>query len=74
MARVAEEAGMYDDMVLYIKDLLQQKKDDFTVEERNLLSVAFKGLINTERKSIKLVGDLSEHPKLNKFKVNMKAY
>ena len=74
MARVAEEAGMFDDMMLYIKDLLQQKTSDFTVEERNLVSVAFKGLINTERKSIKLVRDLSEHPKLNKFTNNMKAY
>ena len=74
MARVAEEAGMYDDMMLYIKDLMQQKTTDFTVEERNLVSVAFKGLISPERRSIKLVGDLSEHPKLSKFSTNMKTY
>ena len=47
MARVAEEAGMYDDMVLYIKDILATKNNgDFTVEERNLISVAFKNFIN----------------------------
>ena len=75
MARVAEEAGMYDDMMLYIKDMLHTKNNgDFSVEERNLLSVAFKNFINTERKSIKLVGSLSEHPKLVKFKENMKTY
>ena len=47
MARVAEEAEMYDDMVLYIKDVLATKKDgDFTVEERNLINVSFKNFIN----------------------------
>ena len=75
MARVAEEAGVYDDMMLYIKDMLHTKNNgDFSVEERNLLSVAFKNFINPERKSIKLVGSLSEHPKLVKFKENMKTY
>ena len=74
MARVAEEAGMYEDMVVYLKDLLSTKENDFNVEERNLLSVSFKNWVNPERTAIKLVGDLSEHPKLQKFKENMKAY
>ena len=74
MARVSEEAGMYDDMLLYLKDMLQQKMTDFTIEERNLISVAFKGIIDTERRSIKLVSDLVEHPKLSKFKNNMQTY
>ena len=74
MARVTEEAEMYDDMVIYIKELLNAKSDDFSVEERNLISVAFKNWIELERKSIKLVSDLSENPKLSKYKDNMKAY
>ena len=74
MARVSEEAEMYDDMVIYIKELLNAKSDDFSVEERNLINVAFKNWIELERKSIKLVSDLSENPKLSKYKDNMKAY
>ena len=74
MARVSEEAEMYDDMVIYIKELLNAKSDDFSVEERNLISVAFKNWIELERKSIKLVSDLSENPKLSKYKDNIKAY
>ena len=74
MARVAEEAGMFEDMNEYTNDMLEQKFDDFTVEERNLLSVAFKAQINPDRQSIKLVRDLSEHPKIAKFKENMKTY
>ena len=66
---------MFDDMMLFIKDMLLTKSNgDFTVEERNLLNVAFKNFINPERKSIKLVGDLSDSYKLAKFKDNMKAY
>ena len=74
MARVSEEAEMFDDMVIYIKELLNAKSDDFSVEERNLINVAFKNWIELERKSIKLVSDLSENPKLAKYKDNMKAY
>ena len=74
MARVSEEAQMFDDMIIYIKELLGAKSDDFTVEERNLINVAFKNWIELERKSIKLVSDLSENPKLAKYKDNMKAY
>ena len=74
MARVSEEAEMYDDMIIYIKELLNAKSDDFSIEERNLINVAFKNWIELERKSIKLVSDLSENPKLSKYKDNMKAY
>ena len=74
MARVSEEAQMFDDMIIYIKELLGAKSEDFTVEERNLINVAFKNWIELERKSIKLVGDLSENPKLAKYRDNMKAY
>ena len=65
---------MFDDMVLYIKELLGAKDADFTVEERNLINVAFKNWIELERKSIKLVSELSENPKLSKYKENMIAY
>ena len=42
MVRVAEQAEMYDDMVLYLADVIKLKTNDFTSEERNLLSVGFK--------------------------------
>ena len=74
MARVSEEACMFDDMVLYVKELHGAKDADFTVEERNLINVAFKNWIELERKSIVLVSALSENAKLSKYKENMKAY
>ena len=42
MARVAEQAERFDDMVLYLDQVVQLKNEDFTTEERNLLSVGFK--------------------------------
>ena len=42
MARVAEQAERFDDMVDYLKSVVDSKNEDFTTEERNLLSVGFK--------------------------------
>ena len=41
MARVAEQCERYDDMVEFLRPILKEKGGDFTVEERNLLSVGF---------------------------------
>ena len=42
MARVAEQADRYDDMVEYMCEMVKEKTDDFSSEERNLLNVGFK--------------------------------
>lgn len=42
MARVAEQAERFDDMVKYLNMVVKDKSEDFTTEERNLLSVGFK--------------------------------
>jgi 14-3-3 protein epsilon len=42
MARVAEQAERYDDMVEYLEKVVKSKGEEFTSEERNLLSVGFK--------------------------------
>ena len=38
MTRVAEQCEMYDDMVRFLADVIRLKTEDFTSEERNLLS------------------------------------
>jgi hypothetical protein len=35
--------------------MIDAKTDDLTVEERNLMSVAFKNMIEMDRKAIKIV-------------------
>ena len=49
MARVAEQAERFDDMVHYLQEVVVNKNEDFTTEERNLLSVGFKNQIGSKR-------------------------
>ena len=55
MARVAEQAERFDDMVDFLRDVVSSKDSDFTTEERNLLSVGFKNLIGTKRTAIRTI-------------------
>ena len=49
LARVAEQAERFDDMVEYLKLVLDSKGAALNPDERNLLSVAFKSLISSKR-------------------------
>jgi hypothetical protein len=54
MARTAETAERYEDMCKFMRELVKWtdvKKVDLTVEERNLLSVAYKNVIGARRAS-----------------------
>ena len=46
LARVAEQAERYDDMVNFLEGVLAEKGSAVSSDERNLLSVAFKNLIS----------------------------
>ena len=48
LARVAEQAERFDDMVKFLEEAINLKAgEDFTVDERNLLTVGFKNLIGS---------------------------
>lgn len=49
MARVAEQAERFEDMVDFLKPVLDSKGSALSSDERNLLSVAFKSLISSKR-------------------------
>ncbi|KAG6332943.1 hypothetical protein ID866_6149 [Astraeus odoratus] len=65
LAKVAEEAERYEDLVAQIKGLTQTY-GALTIEERNLLSVAYKNITNALRSSWRIVDSLerleSAHP------------
>lgn len=50
LARVSEQSERYDDMCKFMKALVEQKTD-LSVEERNLLSVAYKNVVGSRRAS-----------------------
>tara|TARA_B110000305_G_scaffold95669_1_gene107712 strand:- start:438 stop:638 length:201 start_codon:yes stop_codon:yes gene_type:complete len=57
LARVAEQAERYEDMVEYLETGVGLKNgEEFTTDERNLLSVGFKNLIGSERGAIRTIG------------------
>ena len=43
-------------MVKFLEEAIASKSGDFTIDERNLLSVGFKNLIGSERGAIRTIG------------------
>merc|ERR1712110_47820 len=74
MARVAEQAERFDDMVTYLQAVVKSKSEDFTTEERNLLSVGFKNQIGSKRTAIRTISAIEQNPKYQKFNEALQAY
>lgn len=74
MARVAEQAERFDDMVSYLQEVVKHKGEDFTSEERNLLSVGFKNQIGSKRTAIRTISAIEQNPKYSKFNTVLSAY
>lgn len=63
LARVAEQAERFEDMVDFLKPVLDTKGGDVTSDERNLLSVAFKNLISSKRTAWRTIAAIEQNPK-----------
>jgi len=59
MAKLAEQAERYDEMVNYMKDVAKLGVE-LTVEERNLLSVAYKNVIGARRASWRIISSIEQ--------------
>ncbi|KAI9302657.1 14-3-3 family protein epsilon [Cunninghamella echinulata] len=59
MAKLAEQAERYDEMVSFTKEVAKLGVE-LTVEERNLLSVAFKNVIGARRASWRIVSSIEQ--------------
>lgn len=67
MARVAEQAERFDDMVDFLRPVLQEKGAEINSDERNLLSVAFKNLISSKRTALRTISAIEQNPKYTQF-------
>lgn len=76
LARVAEQAERFDDMVSYLEKLLAAKSTPIEVspDERNLLSVAFKNLISSKRAACMTISSIEQNPKYTRFATALTAY
>lgn len=74
LARVAEQAERFEDMVEFLKPFLDIKGGDISSDERNLLSVAFKNLISSKRTAWRTISAIEQNPKYSKFGDALAAY
>ena len=73
LAWVAEHCERYEDMIEFLK-VLQDKGDDLTVDERNLLSVAYKNSISERRTAWRAFSSISQNKKYEKYNKSIEAY
>lgn len=74
LARVAEQAERFEDMVDYLSLVLDAKGADVTSDERNLLSVAFKNLISSKRAAARTIAAIESNPKYSKYSDALTLY
>jgi len=74
LARVAEQAERFEDMVNFLKPVLDTKGGDVSSDERNLLSVAFKNLISSKRTAWRTISAIEQNPKYSKFGDSLAQY
>jgi len=63
MAKLAEQAERYDEMVEHMKKATQSATKDLSLEERNLLSVAYKNVVGARRASLRIIGSIETKEK-----------
>jgi len=61
-AKLAEQAERYDEMAEYMK-LVGESGEELTVEERNLLSVAYKNAVGSRRAAWRIISSVQEKEK-----------
>ncbi|MCP4667834.1 MAG: hypothetical protein GY849_15900 [Deltaproteobacteria bacterium] len=74
LARVAEQAERFEDMVTFLKEVLAEKHGSVNPDERNLLSVAFKNLISSKRAACRTISAIEQNPKYSKFNDALLTY
>ena len=74
LARVAEQAERFEDMVDFLAKVLEAKGADLSSDERNLLSVAFKNLISSKRAACRTISAIEQNPKYSKYSDALATY
>merc|ERR1740115_416769 len=74
LARVAEQAERFEDMVDFLALVLDNKGADVSSDERNLLSVAFKNLISSKRAACRTIAAIEQNPKYSKYTDALATY
>ena len=60
LARLAEQCERYDEMVNYASDFAKAGHEELSLEERNILSVAFKNVVGTRRAAWRVLSSIEK--------------
>ena len=60
LARLAEQCERYDEMVEYASDFAKVGGNELSLEERNILSVAFKNVVGTRRAAWRVLSSIEK--------------
>jgi len=73
LAKVAEQAERYEDMLVFLRPVIQ-KTGELQMDERNFVSVAYKNLSGNKRTAWRALTAIEENPKYEKYHEKTKAY
>ena len=74
MARVADQAERYEDMVDFLKEIMKESEEDVSIDVRNLLSVGFKNLIGSRRAAWRTICAIETNKKYEQYQSNCSDY
>jgi 14-3-3 protein epsilon len=60
LARLCEQTERYPEMIEYVKNFVSKTPQDLSVEERNILSVAYKNLVGSRRTSWRVLNSIEQ--------------
>jgi 14-3-3 protein epsilon len=72
LAMLAEQCNRFDDMMMFLEDMVKSKKEGLSSDERNLLSIAYKNSISLRRQALRtlLAYELKEKKKEESLYLN----
>jgi 14-3-3 protein epsilon len=68
LAKVTEQSERYEETIKYMEEIVKNKKDDLTLEERNLLSAAYKNCVSSRRSAWRSIYGIEVKEKTNNSK------
>ena len=68
LARVTEQAERHEETIKYMEEIVKLKKEDLNVEERNLLSAAYKNCVSSRRSAWRSIYGIELKEKNNNSK------
>jgi len=60
LARLSEQTERYSEMIEYVKNFVSKTPQDLSVEERNILSVAYKNFVGSRRTSWRVLNSIEQ--------------